>query len=221
MTGAGASRKLGTKGDVPLMDKWAAILREACEAEEPGLAEALRLTTDISAEDFEQVVGELLSLKADVRLIKRYQGVGGRPRKPPQVRPVGGETGIWITTLDERLGMFERVLRVTLYEQFGLPAIDIGKAKAAVHALLKGLLGHEGIQFATTNYDRSLEIGLRANGHLVNDGFKADTNLETPKFAPDGMGRWVSEDDPSDCPSSPRRRRLVRAAQWRHSQSIC
>jgi hypothetical protein len=179
------------------MGEWAAILREACEAEEPGLADALRLTVDISAEDFEQIVGELLGLKADVRLIKQYQGLGGRPRKPPQVRPVGGETGIWITKLDERLGTFERVLRVTLYEQFGLPAIDGEKAKAAVHALLMGLLGEEGIQFATTNYDRSLEIGLNANGHTVDDGFKADTDLETPKLAPDGMGGWVSENDPT------------------------
>lgn len=197
VTGAGASRKLGTRGDIPLMVEWAAILRQACEAEEQGLAEALRLTTNITAEDFEQVVGELLGVKADIPLIKRYQGVGGRPMRPPQVRAVGGETGVWIENLERRLEAFERVLRVTLYEQFGLPAIDNAKAKAVVRTLLVALLGEEGVQFATTNYDRSLEIGLDANGHRVNDGFGADTALATPTLAPEGIGNWVDENDPT------------------------
>jgi hypothetical protein len=197
VTGAGVSRKLGTRGDIPLMGEWAAILRQACDAKEQGLADALRLTQDISAEDFEQVVGELLGLRADITLVKKYQGVGGRPGRPPDVRAVGGDAGRWIESLEGRLGVFEQVLRVTLYEQFGLPAISEQKAKAAVSVLLEAVLGDEGVQFATTNYDRSLEIGLAANNRSVNDGFKADTALATPKLVPDGMGNWVNEYDPT------------------------
>jgi hypothetical protein len=77
VTGAGASRHLGTNGDLPLMDEWAQILREKCEHLEHGLPDALSLVAGISSQDFERIVGEVLALQADLSLIERYQSVGG------------------------------------------------------------------------------------------------------------------------------------------------
>jgi hypothetical protein len=50
VTGAGASRNLGAKGELPLMADWAGILVEDVDKAEPGLASAIGLSSGLGAQ---------------------------------------------------------------------------------------------------------------------------------------------------------------------------
>jgi hypothetical protein len=174
------------------MTEWAEILRRGCEDVEPGLADALGLKPGLSSEEFERVVGEILALQTNLPLLESHLTLGGLP-----VGSINNHVEEWRHRLVERLGNFEHVLRVSLYEQFGVLAIDKGKSARAGRKLMEALHGSEGVQFATTNYDRTLETGLTETGVSVKDGFRVGIGLETPKLAPEGLSRRAGEHDPA------------------------
>jgi hypothetical protein len=192
ITGAGASKRLGTHGDLPLMNEWAKIVREGCDHAEDGLADALGLRRGISSEEFERVVGEVLALQNAMPLVDTHLELGGLP-----VGSVNNHVDAWRHALRERLDSFELVLRESLYNEFGVLAIDKKKSSRALRGLMEALHGDEGVLFATTNYDRTLETGLSDHGVVVNDGFHVGSGLETPRLTPEGLARWASEEDPS------------------------
>src|SRR4051794_29783515 len=79
VTGAGASRNLGRDGPLPLMGEWARILREEIDAKHDGLADQFGLSEGVSAEQFEEAVGAVLSLSNATPVIDRFLTLGGEP----------------------------------------------------------------------------------------------------------------------------------------------
>jgi SIR2-like domain len=174
------------------MNEWARLLREACGTAEARFPDAMGLKDGISSEEFERIVGEALALKADLPLLERFKRLGTQ-----RLGASNSHVAAWKKQLSERLTYFERVLRETLYREFGVQAVDRSKCRLAIESLMEALHGHDGVQFATTNYDRCLEAGLEERGTRVRDGFEARSGLETPRLNPEGLSRWASEEDPS------------------------
>lgn len=188
ITGAGASRRLGMAGDLPLMDEWATILRRECNAIHPRLADAIGLGEGLWADQFEEVVGSLFAFSQNAMpLVGRFLHLGG-----PQPGDRDNHVTAWKSRTEERLGQIVEALRTTLFREFGGKSIDQDKARDAYGWLLEPLGGKlASVVFATTNYDSALEIGLAANGLSTNDGFRSVYSVETPTLAPEGMVNWA------------------------------
>jgi hypothetical protein len=187
VTGAGASRNLGAKGELPLMADWARILVKDVYEAAPGLPNAIGLTEGLGAEDFEDLVGSFLSWQAAIDLNERFAAVGN-----VNIGSVSTDVSTWINHSRQRAEAFTGALRKSLFREFGRDAID-EQAAAQAHSTLQNLLGSaDSLVYATTNYDISIEVGLEEIGTNVNDGFKAARRAAAPELSLDEMIDWDS-----------------------------
>jgi hypothetical protein len=184
VTGAGASRNLGAKGELPLMADWAGILVEDVDKAEPGLATAIGLSSELGAQEFEEVIGSFLSWQGTLGLTERFKTIGG-----PNPNSLFGELPLWIENSRQRTAAFTEALRTSLYREFGREAID-AEAAGTAHRRFRMLFG-DGATFvyATTNYDVSIEVGLRGAGFNPHDGF-AQVGWESPVLSLDDLIDW-------------------------------
>jgi hypothetical protein len=170
VTGAGASRNLGTEGStMPLMRDWAGTLCEALDAKESGLAQACGLDPEFDGPQFEEALGELLVWDRVRPLEKKFEPLAlnnfnGQPKE--KLRQARANTS-------DRLAKIKSAIHGTLYRQFSHVAVDDSKAVAAYDSLLKQLRKSD-FAIATTNYDRSAESALLKLGHPVVNGFVGD-----------------------------------------------
>ncbi|HEX5928382.1 MAG TPA: SIR2 family protein [Solirubrobacterales bacterium] len=167
VTGAGASRNLGTEGStMPLMRDWAGTLCEALDAAESGLAKACRLDPEFDGPQFEQALGELLEWDQVRPLEEKFEALAlhnftGVPLQ--KLRQARANTS-------DRLAKVRSAIHETLYRQFSHVAVDDAKAIAAYSSLLDQLRKPR-FAIATTNYDRSAESALLQLGYSVVNGF--------------------------------------------------
>lgn len=149
--GAGASRELGPPGQpLPLMAEWADIVRAKTNAYKPGLADDVGLDAGLTAFEFEERMGE----------ISRWKRGGPRPA--------------YATADHMDLPFAYGAINESIYACFGGHAIDHDRTADAYRQLLERLDSPASLLVATTNFDLTAEIGLRAAGLEVTTGMEAD-----------------------------------------------
>jgi hypothetical protein len=188
ITGAGASRNLNARDSKPiaLMDEWASVLTHRFG---PEVSKIIGLDAVTTAQEFEELLGELtrwLQLK-DLNL--RFA-----PMLSDRDRYDARKVQFFRHSLEvaERRGeALEVALDETLVEEFGLSRFDAEAAAKAYDYLLRQI--HKGrpeeLICATTNYDRSLELALRAIKYRARTGFYHD-GVAVPRFSPAGLGTF-------------------------------
>jgi hypothetical protein len=188
VTGAGASRNLGSGSPLPLMPDWNRIVIEALDKTELMLSMAVGLRPSMGGAEFEDQVGQILEWSRLLKLFEQFGRLGADP--------LGGklQTGVedWVRHNDSRVRAFIRVLNRTLFERFGADAIDDAKAKTAYEWVDDDLLPNvpTSLILATTNYDQSAEIAFQAMGYAVHDGFTDDA-VRTPRYDPTNLGNFA------------------------------
>lgn len=170
ITGAGASVELGSSGQLPLMGDWADAIIEALDDEEAGLALALHLELGMSGEDFERRLGELFAFFRSLPLVDKFLQAG-------RIDQTGVRSDVfdWLGRAQSREPRIIRAINASLWQEFGLPRIDTGKAVEAYRRLceaLRALPSHPETQLfsATTNYDRGGEEAWVGLGFSCDDG---------------------------------------------------
>lgn len=170
IAGAGASRNLGEGQPMPLMLDWAASLRQALDAAEDGLADALGLVPDLSGDRFEERLGSFLAFHAVLPLVEQLQTLGG-----PNPRTRFGEVATWLANAQRRTGEIVEAIRLNVFDSFGYARFNDGLAQLA-YDQLRSWLARPGedtfLAFATTNYDACIEVALGRLGFTVLDGFE-------------------------------------------------
>jgi hypothetical protein len=169
------------------MADWAGILVEDVDKAESGLARAIGLSSELGAQEFEEVIGSFLNWQAALGLTERFKTIGG-----PDPISMYGEVELWIGNSRRRAAAFTEALRTSLYREFGREAID-APAAAQAHSALRSLLASAGsFVYATTNYDVCIEVGLKQSGINVNDGFNP-APMAAPELSLDDMIDWDSD----------------------------
>jgi hypothetical protein len=187
VTGAGASRNLGAKGQLPLMSGWARILATAIDkkfgakaAQSIGLGD-----DDISGPKFEEALGTFLAWTRAHYLNRTFTKFGAQDFVGVPVYVTN-----WHDLNEQRAVQVMATLHETLYDSFGSSAVSVDSARTAYHQLIQALGGKSNRYIvATTNYDVSVDIALHELGFSVNDGFPP-SGLLRPRFDPKGLGRW-------------------------------
>ncbi len=77
LTGAGASRNVGSGKPLPVMHEWALALRSEVDSRLGGLSDAIGLIDGLASEEFEEVVGALFSLTSSMTSVDRFVALGG------------------------------------------------------------------------------------------------------------------------------------------------
>lgn len=194
VVGAGASKALGAKGDLPLMGEWATLLFQKINEAVPGIAEVIGLHEGMEGPEFEQVLGDFLKWRQAFLLNRKFQLFGG---PNPKTRTRDGREDNWLTNNEERASRVIDALRTSLFDSFGNEMIEPRKSARAYKALVDNLSPAK-LVFATTNYDRALEIGLDRCGYThIHEGFIQRTNRDTPRFDPSDFGDWTGCDSVS------------------------
>lgn len=194
VTGAGASRSLGMgeSGMLPLMDGWAASLREQLGGP---AADRLGLVAGMSGPEFEAQVGNLLQVQAMLPTLRGMDPLGSN------VGSSGSPISPWVDAATRHLHDFQHNLSANLFKNFDWQEIDEAKAVRllrAVSSYLGTRQGNSGIitrlAYATTNYDHALELALGDQG---DDGLAQESPGQPrtlrPTFADDV---WSNEQTP-------------------------
>lgn len=171
VTGAGASRRLGTGNPLPLMSDWSDALVDALNEEEPTLAESVvRLAKGLAAEAFEETLGAFLRWSQTLDEIERFVQLG-------RVGPSGVSSDVitWIANARGRLPRIIRTINHSLWSEFGLKRVDIDTAANAYRELSRALGAlpdqrDRKLFSVTTNYDRSGEAAWELVGFTCDDG---------------------------------------------------
>ncbi len=181
VTGAGASRELGLVQPLPLMEDWAQALCEELDGRESGLARAFGLSTEMSGQEFEELIGTFLRWR-DVRpLNRRFRGLGGKQAgKLPQAVVQANALE------DRRLTEIIAGINVTLYRMFSASAINEANAIDAYGNLLSHLGSPKDLTIVTTNYDPAAEIALAGLGLRPDTGFDRPPG-RAPLLNPHGL----------------------------------
>lgn len=224
VTGAGASRELGDGEPLPLMPDWSNALCSALDGQESGLAAAMKLAPGMSGSDFEKALGLLLRWEQVRYLEERFEGLGG-----PNAASVFGEIPVARQRIEQRMAVITTTIRKSLYNEFGMRRVSDDAARQAygsLLAVLEELAQIDGFVLATTNYDKSAEAALRANGFTPQTGFApsyershsldptglVERYMEDPKVVPvlhlHGAVGWYEKngqvyDTPADQPYNP------------------
>lgn len=184
VTGAGASRDLGKEEPLPLMDTWSNLLCEALDRRESNLAAAIGLKPGLSGPDFERALGDFLRWQDMRHLEAKFAGLGG-----PHPGSSFGEQQRARENQDGRVEAVTRVLRASLFDNFGAHRVDSKRAASAYGGLLDKVARDISLVCATTNYDLSLGMALRDLGHTPHVGFAEDP-FGTPRLYADGLVDW-------------------------------
>ena len=158
VTGAGASRDLGKEEPLPLMDTWSNLLCEALDRRESNLAAAIGLKPGLSGPDFERALGDFLRWQDMRHLEAKFAGLGG-----PHPGSSFGEQQRARENQDGRVEAVTRVLRASLFDNFGAHRVDSKRAASAYGGLLDKVARDISLVCATTNYDLSLGMALRTS----------------------------------------------------------
>jgi hypothetical protein len=163
VTGAGASRDLSaTDTPLPLMETWAERLRERIGSQ---LSAMSRLDEARDGVEFERTLGALLRWEATLDSFERFAGM---------TRPNPGAGDDWpqrmntaLTHARGNMDTFTTHLHESLFAEFGPDRLSTQACAGAYGALFDQLTGPEDEQpesiiFATTNYDRSIEMALES-----------------------------------------------------------
>ncbi len=171
VTGAGASRRLGAGGPMPLMSDWSDALVDAMNDEEPTLAEnVLRLSKGLAGDEFEETLGAFLRWSQTLDETERFVQLG-------RVDPSGVSSDLmtWIAHARNRLPRMIKAINRSLWSEFGLNRVDIDIAANAYRELCRalGALPEQRdtkLFSVTTNYDRSGEAAWELVGFKCDDG---------------------------------------------------
>lgn len=192
LTGAGASHNLAALPDepLPLMEDWARRFRERIG---PDLTSMSTLDRAESGIDFEKTLGALFAWEAGLDEMERFAAMASSTTIrdntwTKHARNVVRHSRVHMSTLTSHL-------HGSLFDEFGPERVDPEAAKSAYGQLLQGFGGPNSptvpkeLIFATTNYDRSLEIALAELGSEPYAGFVPQT-YRTPELVPEGLGNF-------------------------------
>ncbi|MFL6239307.1 MAG: SIR2 family protein [Actinomycetes bacterium] len=194
VAGAGASRELGDGQPMPLMSDWCDDLTDALDVLEPGTSRVLGLTTGLPGDVFEQRIGALLRLQAELPLFEGLRRLG-------MTSLIANEEAYplqWAGIAKRRLDAITETVHENLYRNFGYSHYNDGLAEQA-YSRLKSMLtaaGSDiGLAFATTNYDQCIEAAFAAPQWKILDGFRRSP-LETPILNATGIAEeWLQATD--------------------------
>jgi hypothetical protein len=161
-----------------------------------GLARAIGLQKNQTAEQFEEIVGSVLSWIGTLDVAERFRLMGN------QTFQGNANSDQWLSLQRERGHSFTEAIRKTLFDRFGAGTIDPERAEVAYSKLMAQLLPRQSsratelVAFATTNYDASIEIALDRLDFAVNDG-RSTGMISTPTLMPQGM---IAESNPLAIP---------------------
>jgi hypothetical protein len=173
IAGAGASRAFGVNNTrLPLMGEWSDHLVTKLREKPMGYLAATGLGLGMPGEEFERRLGDFL------RSVDAFKSVGELlgplTSIEPSRRPQGNdaEWSAWHSALSFQLDEIVKVIYETLYEMFGAPTFDPGRAQQAYGALLStlGIGPASRWVYATTNYDTIGEAAIASNGGLPDSG---------------------------------------------------
>lgn len=189
ITGAGASRNLSTspKRPIILMDGWADVLRENFG---PELSQLYGLDSVNDGQDFEELIGEMFRWLALQPLNRRFSWMTSGTDMGRD-----GMVGAFEQGLDAAIARGNRLqqtLNETLFAEFGPSRFDAQSASAAYKQLVQMVSGAralEGLIVASTNYDRSVEIGFAERGIDARIGFRL-TGFNRPRLDASGLGEF-------------------------------
>lgn len=185
IAGAGASRDLGHQ-PLPLMGDWAASIVEDL-GKGPTSPDSIGLRDEMDGFEFEKALGRFLEaqqLIARGAAVLSTFGALGSPDFATYTEP-------WFTSAGSAAGDIVEVINANLVRNFGRGVVAPDKA-ASTYGRLVEFLGSHGVDtnqiaFATTNYDRAIEIGLRKEGYTVVDGFEEDVGVQLPRLSASGI----------------------------------
>jgi hypothetical protein len=173
------------------MGQWATLLHESINEAVPGIADVIGLHEAMEGPEFEQALGDFLKWRQAFPLNRQFQ-LFGCP--DPARRTVDNRESDWLQNNETRGGQVIEAIRTSLFQTYGNYVLDPGKCEKAYKALI-GSIGSASLAFATTNYDRAVEIALERCGYAsIHEGFVRRTHQDTPRFDPKDFGDWTSCD---------------------------
>lgn len=161
LTGAGASRLLSRVPDepLPLMQDWAERLRARLG---PGLAGMSTLDSANTGLEFEQTLGALFAWELGLDPMLRFAEMARGSPETPDVVPQHVRQGVG--NAQTNMAALTQTLHESLFDEFGPERLDDDACQRAYSSLLELVVHNPGqgdaVVFATTNYDRSIEIAL-------------------------------------------------------------
>lgn len=166
VTGSGATAALG-KGDAPIaeMGAWAGSLVDDLQVAVPGAAAQIGLARGMRPDEFESNLGQFLAYERCLGVVARFGPLSCNVRLGDRVAPPNSVTEAafagWAVSAQAHATKIMETIHANLYQNFSTSRIDQTKATSAYKTLIERLAepGHA-FAIATTNYDRSAEMGL-------------------------------------------------------------
>lgn len=171
-----------------MMDGWAAALRDLFG---PSLSQLFGLDQVSSGEEFEELLGELTTWLQLISLNRRFARMTSGTDAGEDDFVVRFNQAL--THAETRGQRLEEALDLTLYEHFGPARFDASTATSAYRQLLLALGGKKPparMICATTNYDRSIELALKAIYRTeIRTGFRYD-GINRAVLSAKGLGQY-------------------------------